>query len=145
MVEGCNRQRYARGLCQTHYRRWERTGEVGEAAVRKRGTWSPPPVAKQWMTELLARDDFDDACVLWPFSTNERGRPQLQWDGKNRKAAAVVCAAFHGPRPEGMEACHSCPRPGEVGLGNELCMNPRHLRWCTRQENLRDQRTSKGD
>lgn len=101
------------------------------------------PVAGDWLRAHLARTDFTDECVLWPFSTNEKGFPQIaNWiKGRIVKTAAVVCEHFHGPRPQGMECCHSCPRD-RAGLGNRLCMNPRHLRWDTHANNMADRKRS---
>lgn len=40
-IEGCDRLRKARGWCRLHYLRWHRTGDPGEAELRK-------PHPKRW-------------------------------------------------------------------------------------------------
>lgn len=46
----------------------------------------------------------------------------------NLKVHRLVCEAFHGPCPPGMEVLHD----DEDGLNNR----PENLRWGTRKENL---------
>lgn len=46
-------------------------------------------------------------------------------------AHVVVCEAFHGPRPSGMEAAH------ENGIRDDN--RPENLRWDTHEGNQRDQ------
>mgnify|MGYP000207962994 CR=1 FL=1 len=83
--------------------------------------------ARAWLTAFLAAPQQTDECLLWPFGrwTNGYGRVG------DKGVHAVVCEHSHGPRPPGMEACHS-------HTGNKHCINPRHLRWGTRQENAAD-------
>jgi hypothetical protein len=52
------------------------------------------------------------------------------WNRKygNLKVHQLVCEAWHGPRPDGMEVLHQ----DEDGLNNR----PSNLRWGTRKENL---------
>jgi hypothetical protein len=55
-------------------------------------------------------------------------------NGKQKKIAVhkAVCEAFHGPRPEGMEAAHN------DGDKNNNCAD--NLRWATPSENSLDRR-----
>lgn len=75
-----------------------------------------------------------DECVLWPHSTNGRGYGQFRAQGKALKAHRAVCSLAHGEPPNGSksDAAHSC--------GNRLCINPRHLRWADRSQNMEDSR-----
>jgi hypothetical protein len=43
-VHGCDRGRYARGFCSTHYLRWYRTGSAGSAEIRPIRARSNMPV-----------------------------------------------------------------------------------------------------
>jgi hypothetical protein len=70
-------------------------------------------------------------CVLWPFSLNRKGYGQLEVDGKIRRAHRVVCEKVYGPAPASQEqAAHSCGIPS--------CINWRHLRWASYEENRKD-------
>lgn len=74
-----------------------------------------------------------DHCLEWPHgmvSTTKR-YGLTSWDGKQRRAHVVACELAHGPRPSAQhEVAHSCDNPP--------CVNPRHLRWATRLENVKD-------
>lgn len=85
-------------------------------------------------SKVTLHDDLD-ACILWrgALSLKRLGRrsPVIHDEGKTKSVARIVCTWFHGaPYTEGHEAGHTCPN-GE----NALCINPRHLRWMTREEN----------
>lgn len=56
-------------------------------------------------------------------------RVQLSKGGKKkpRLVANLVCEAFHGPRPVGMECCHK----NEISTDNRAC----NLEWGTRMQN----------
>lgn len=59
------------------------------------------------------------------------GRLQVSLgDNKWQYVHAVVCSAFHGPRPPGMEVRHLD--------GNSLNNNAENLAWGTRADNCRD-------
>ena len=73
--------------------------------------------------------DQTDECVLWPYATTQ-GYGVCWLDGRVRRVSAAACERWHGPRPVGMDAAHSC--------GNRLCFNGAHLRWATRRENCAD-------
>lgn len=61
----------------------------------------------------------------------------MSWDGVHvlKQVSRLVCAAFHGPCPEGMECCHND--------GNKLNNAAWNLRWDTHRANIVD-RTNHG-
>lgn len=73
--------------------------------------------------------DTDD-CILWPFAKNMNGYGAITVDGKTQRPHRIVCQEVHGPGPYKHEVAHNC--------GNRLCINPRHLRWATREDNQAD-------
>lgn len=72
--------------------------------------------------------------ILKPF-LNPAGRPLVSvWNTMNNRKVVhpycLVLAAFVGPRPSGMEACHND--------GNALNNRPDNLRWDTKKNNEAD-------
>jgi hypothetical protein len=106
-----------------HYARWRAHGDP----LRRIGTPYGEPLA---FFEAAMESETDD-CIDWPFA-GDYGR--LRIDGKDRSVHVLACERAHGPRPEGLQAAHSC------GRGAEGCFNPRHLRWATQAENEADKR-----
>lgn len=82
-----------------------------------------------WIEDLLAAEPTDECINGWPYSTC-RGYPQLRIEGRLVRAAHIVLERTGRPRPEEVEACHTC--------GNNPCLNPRHLRWDTHAANMAD-------
>lgn len=112
------------GLCGSHYGRKLRHGSptLGNA---DRGA----PMA--W---LQAHAGYDaPECLIWPFGLNSGGRGSVVFGGKTTLAHRVMCILAHGHPPStSHEAAHSC------GNGHLACVNPNHLRWATRSENMAD-------
>jgi hypothetical protein len=74
-----------------------------------------------------------DKCLLWPFSVNTRGYPQMRWEGTTREVHRILCRLAHGEPKGGAvaknpDASHSCATP--------RCISPQHVRWKTRKENI---------
>lgn len=53
----------------------------------------------------------------------------LQWQAKTYKIARLVCEAFHGPAPEGMNICMHLDENSRNNL-------PDNLKWGTQKQNL---------
>lgn len=125
-VPDCSNPVQARGYCSTHYSRWRLHGDV---AILK----SPPNgTLQQWIRDHSSHDGAD--CLLWPFSRNPSGYAcQVRMDGRTNYAHDHMCRVAHGERPSpDHEVAHSC------GRGRDGCINPNHLRWATRLENMHD-------
>lgn len=74
-----------------------------------------------------------DWCLMWPFGSKLHGYGQMSHLGKRYYAHRLMCELAHGAPPSPLhEAAHSC------GRGHEGCVNPRHLSWKTKSENLLD-------
>ena len=70
-------------------------------------------------------------CLIWPYSICGAGYGQLTIGGKRKNSHRVVCEIVNGPQPAlNYEAAHDC------GVRN--CVNPNHIRWDTRKNNLMD-------
>ena len=83
---------------------------------------------KSFLTHAIAYTG--DECLLWPFSVNTRGYPQMWYlpDKTCREVHRLVCAAVYGTPASPMDASHSC--------GTPRCVSPVHVRWKTRSANL---------
>ena len=89
----------------------------------KRKNWRPRFWAK---VEQAGPDD----CWLWTGALYEGYGQFLTHSKRSRRAHIIVAEEFHGQGEEGQEVRHLC--------GVRHCVNPAHLRWGTRQENMRD-------
>lgn len=78
--------------------------------------------------EVALRHDSDE-CLMWPFGSKKY--PDIPVGGKTVRVNRYICGLAHGPAPSSEhQAAHWC--------GNTRCANPRHLRWATCLENMRD-------
>lgn len=123
-IEDCQYPLYAKGLCQPHYNRNLKYGDP----LAGRTAWGS---VRKWLDRVAVPYDGDD-CLIYPFNRNEDGYGKVRIDGSVVGAHAYVLAQRHGPRPEGMECCHSC------GGGHAGCVTFRHLRWDTHANNMAD-------
>ena len=112
-----------RGYCCRHYGRFKRNGDP-------LGGRTNQGELLRFVVEVAAKYSEDD-CLLWPYGKSIAGYGGLQVENKRLGAHRLVCEIVHGPPSmEGMDTAHSC--------GVRSCVNPRHLRWATRSENLAD-------
>jgi hypothetical protein len=98
--------------------------------------------APRFLEEALSQET--DACIEWPFALrNGYGVIKSQDRGRMVEVHALVCERTYGPRPEGLMALHGpCHNP--------TCLNKRHLRWGTAEENhgpdrVRDGTSNRGE
>lgn len=126
-IRGCDRALYRKGYCAAHYGRLKRHGDpLGGRQMNGE--------AIAW---LKAHVGFSrEECLPWPFARSNGGRGKIKIDGREEGAHRAMCRLAHGnPERDELEAAHSC------GKGHEGCVNPKHLRWATRQENVADKFT----
>ncbi len=122
----CRNQVYCRGWCKGHYSRWQEKGDPGTTPIRVRFDAMP------YLVQAIENHGSDD-CLIWPYYRNEFGYGRLRHDGKNVLVCRAVCEITYGPPPSPKhEAAHNC------GNGHLGCFAPRHLRWATHLENMRD-------
>ena len=69
-------------------------------------------------------------CWLWVGGVDTRGYGQISEGGKMRRAHRISWQLHQGEIPVGMDILHKCDVP--------LCVNPSHLFFGTRTDNMRD-------
>lgn len=117
-VDGCERLRYARGLCQMHFvqaqrgkREFPLPGRLPRTATAEERFW--------------AKVEKTDACWLWTGAKSPTG---YGYFGANtRLAHRFAYEILVGPIPEGYEVDHLCR------VRN--CVNPAHLEAVTKAVN----------
>lgn len=124
-VEGCEGRVYAKSFCNSHWRKWRRSGNP-------LGVRAPNGEPLRFFLEDVLPYSGSD-CLIWPYARDDAGYARL-YDGARMKAAhRMVCEQIYGAPPSRKHhAAHSC------GKGHEGCVSPKHVRWATVTENMRD-------
>lgn len=123
-LDGCEQRHFSKEYCKAHYLRWLRHGDP--LAGRVTG-----PNSKRWI-EANSGYQGDD-CLTFPLGRNRGGYGFVSSNGAKMIASRYMCVLAHGKPPTSEhQAAHSC------GNGHLGCVNPKHLRWATRQENMSD-------
>jgi hypothetical protein len=120
----CEAVAWRRGLCCAHYTRQRKHGDPLAGGT-------PKGELLHWLKRHANYPA--DECLTWPFGDRGNGYGSVKFRGKHTSASRVMCLLAHGePTAPDADAAHSC------GNGHLGCVNPRHLRWATRLENVRD-------
>lgn len=125
-IENCGKQLYARGWCQIHYQRWYRGRDLAKGHASQGAHAS-------FIKDIALPFDGDD-CLPWPYCRSSMGYAITDRRGHGTDSVPrILCIAVNGKPPTPKhQAAHNC------GKGHKGCVNPRHLRWATPQENQID-------
>lgn len=120
-IDGCEKKHKGHGFCSAHYQRFKKHGNpLGGKTQRGK--------PREFLNNLPKTND----CIEWPFYLDKNGYPTLS----SRRSGTnivhrIVCQEHHGNvSDKKLDAAHSC--------GNRSCVNPRHISWKTRKENILD-------
>ena len=125
-VEGCEHTlgcHDARGMCNTHYKRW-----------RKYGTTEPPKIPT--VTERLAAGlvRMPNGCLEWTGYTDRNGYGQIRAGGRSPLTHRLAWELANGPIPDGLEVLHHCDNPPCC----DAIDTKHHLFLGTQADNLAD-------
>jgi hypothetical protein len=123
----CGKPVYGLGYCNKHWQRVRNHGDPLTVLARRNSHFDFNAEAIDYF--LLFAMTPTDGCRRWPFNF-QHGYGRLGYKSEHLYVHVLICEAWHGPKPEGFEAAHSC--------GNQWCWAGEHLRWATHIENERD-------
>jgi len=122
-IPDCGKRTHSRGYCNEHYRR------VIDQKRPPERVRAPFGARRAFVLKVAASPPVQD-CIFW----NPK-KPQtyvvFKHEGEYFTGHRLACEIAHGPPPAAkMDAAHGC--------GNRGCVNPQHLRWATRLDNMAD-------
>lgn len=120
-VDGCETPAKAKGLCAKHYKRLRKRGPAGLGAPT-------PKRSRELLAELIAQET--DECVEWPRGRYPTGYGHISRIGGGYTHRAAMEIAGITPEEDQTVVRHLCHNPP--------CVNLRHLRWGTVQDNIND-------
>lgn len=124
-IDGCDGDVSGQGYCRKHYARFRRHGDPLAGGIDY-------GAANKFVLETAQRSCVPD-CITWPFGKNSDGRGRVNIGGISMNADVAILIAAKGEKPTPKhECCHSC------GNGHLGCVNPDHMYWGTRKENVAD-------
>lgn len=124
-VDGCDSASLANRMCDTHYRRFRKTGSVEPPKPRE-------SKLRKFIDEVIAAENGSD-CVTWPYSCDRYGYGQVRVNGNPGRAHRLVLSIITGkPYDYPLMVRHTC------GNGHLGCVNPLHLEWGTAKDNAQD-------
>jgi hypothetical protein len=124
-IDGCERPRWARGLCSTHYRRWHQHGDPMALKV-------PTPGSLSARERFWAKVNKSSECWLWGAGLTREGYGLFASEhGKTVVAHRYAYQITVGPVGD-LELDHECHNsdlscPGGRGCLHRRCVNPAHL------------------
>lgn len=125
LVDDCDKEKVSKGYCKSHYDMMHIRGSTDRCCAAKGDSYV-------WIVEQMRERSRIGCWLDWNFATKLMGRPAIKIDGRNRPAAHLILELDGRPRPSSPNDCalHSCDVPE--------CLNPSHLRWGSRQDNVDD-------
>lgn len=124
-IEGCLNNAHWQNLCNVHYLRLQRYGQLELRYIKSVGD---TPAERFWSKVLLTANP--NKCWLWQGSTNKHnGYGTLTVQKQGWLAHIYAWYLTYGIKPT-TRLLHSCDVP--------QCVNPTHLREGSQAENIHD-------